>query len=188
MFEYIHSSFPKWKHSPEYAIFSKKKSYLKWSLLWNLGSSSNSFSSLFEGVAIFELLFIFELVFISLRRQGHLQTVRPTFDFPDRLEFFYLPTLRRRGRHQTVWLTFNFPDRLEFFSSSNSSKAWSSLNSFSSSYSSKAWSSSNCLTDLQLSGSTWIFWTPTCSRTCSDLMKRKLTWAFLWTAGVYILM
>ena len=41
-FEYIHSSFPEQKCSPEYTIFSKMKSYLKWSLLWNSWSSSNS--------------------------------------------------------------------------------------------------------------------------------------------------
>ena len=32
MFEYIHSSFPERKHSPENTIFSKMKSSLKWSL------------------------------------------------------------------------------------------------------------------------------------------------------------
>ena len=67
---------------------------------------------------------------------------------------------------------------LNLFSSSNSSKAWSSLNYltdlrlsgltwiFSFSNSSKAWSSLNCLTGIQLSWSTWIFF---CLRTCSFL-------------------
>ena len=39
-----------------------------------------------------------------------------------------LQTLRRHGHLWTVRPTFNFPDRLEFFSSSNSSKEWSYLN------------------------------------------------------------
>ena len=121
-------------------------------------------------------LVIIELAFRlrTLRRCGHLWTVRPAFDFLDRLGHhwtrFHLRTLRRRGRLWIVWLAFDLVV-IELAFSSNSSKAWlslncstglwlsgptwSSLNLLSFSNSSKAWSSLNCSTGS--TGSTWIF-------------------------------
>ena len=70
MYEYFHSSFPERKRSLEYTIFSKMKSYLKWSLLWKSFYILELFEGivvfelgiLLEGVVVFELVFIFELV------------------------------------------------------------------------------------------------------------------------------
>ena len=55
-FEDIHSSFPKRKRSPEYAIFSKMKSYLKLRLLWNLWSSFNCLTGLWLSGLTWSLL------------------------------------------------------------------------------------------------------------------------------------
>ena len=89
MFEYIHSSFPDRKCSPEHPIFSEMKSSLKWSLLWN-----EVFSELFEGVVDFEYIHssfpdwkrspeypIFSEMKSSLKEvfsetRGHLRTLR----------------------------------------------------------------------------------------------------------------
>ena len=101
-FEYIHSSFPNQKRSPEYPIFSEMKSSLNSSKAWLalntftlhfpieniLQSIKSSLNSSKEWLALntFTLHFWNE---VFSETCGRL-LVRPTFDFPDQLEFFKL--------------------------------------------------------------------------------------------------
>ena len=71
-FEYIHSSFPEHKHSPEYAISSKMKSSLKLVILFELFEGVVVIFELFDRLStfwieiflVFELVVVFELVII----------------------------------------------------------------------------------------------------------------------------
>ena len=90
--EYIHSSFPDRKHSPEYPTFRIDLNFFAFKL-----------------IVVFELMAVFELF------------LRPAFDFLDRLEFFCLQTrshFRTRGRLWTVHSTGLLLSGFDFFSSS----------------------------------------------------------------------
>ena len=96
MFEYVHSSFPKRKRSPE------SQSSLKWNLIWNeVFSETRGCLRTLQRCGCLWIRFCLRTlqrrVFLwtsyplrTLRRRGCLWTIRPTFDFPDRLEFFFV--------------------------------------------------------------------------------------------------
>ena len=131
MFEYIHSSFPERKRSPEHTIFSKIKSCLKWSLLWNSFSSSNSskawlalnlFSSLNSWSSLncstvqlsgstWSSLYLLSSSNSSKAWSSSLN-YSTGFDFPD-WNFFSLWTRSRFRTRECLWTVrpaFNFPD------------------------------------------------------------------------------
>ena len=120
---------------------------------------------LFEGMVISELAFVFKLF------EGMVAFklfIRPTFDFPDGLDFFHLrtlPTLWRRGHLWTVCSTnlrfsgstwiflvfklvviFELVNVFELFDRSSTFRIWIFFI-----FSAKSWSSLNCWTGLQLS-------------------------------------
>ena len=118
MLKYIHSSFTDRKRSPECPIFSEMKSHLKWSLLWNPWSFSNSLKAWSS------------LNSFSTSNSSKARSSLNCSTFQIYLNFFCLQTLRRRGR---LWNLFwlgtlrrcgcDLLDRLEFFLSLNFSKA-----------------------------------------------------------------